>query len=265
MSVNTRQPLVSIVTPSYNCGCYLEETILSIKNQDYPHIEHIIVDGGSQDNTLEILEAYNDQISWISEQDNGMYDAINKGFAMAQGEILTYINSDDMYYSKDIVSLVVSEFVNNPSIDFTFGHCNFVDSDGKHLYTYKAPPFNKRTALAFPRILFHEPTCFWRKSVHINFDSSFKYCGDSNFFRYLCKNYKGKNVNRVIAKFRVREDSFSFTNREKMHDEGKRVFGENPKVTFHMRLYDLIYIRTILNLRPNIKRFILYYQKRPFL
>ena len=79
------KPLISIITPSLNCAQYLEETILSVRSQNYPDIEHIIVDGGSRDGSIEILKKYDDRIKWISEHDNGMYDAINKGFAMAKG------------------------------------------------------------------------------------------------------------------------------------------------------------------------------------
>jgi glycosyltransferase involved in cell wall biosynthesis len=261
------EPLVSIVTPSYNCERYIEETILSVVEQGYPKIEHIVVDGASQDKTIDILKRYDGQIKWISEADSGMYEAINKGFAMAKGEILTYINSDDSYYSKDTISFIVKEFKKDDSIDFIFGHCAFIDEAGRTLYIYKAPPFNRKIALAYPRILFHQPTCFWRKRVHKGFNSSFRYCADSLFFCYLCKYHQGKNIKRIIAKFRVRKDCLAFMNKEEMAKEGERIFGPNAmlKVSFHLKVYDLVYIRTILNLRANIKRFLLYCQKRPYL
>ena len=259
--------LVSIVTPSYNSDQYIEETILSIKKQNYPRVEHIVVDGASQDKTVDILKQYKDHIRWISEPDNGMYDAINKGFSMARGEILTYINSDDSYYSMDTVSLVVKEFLRDDTIDFIFGHCAFTSQNGDTLYIYKAPPFRRKTALAYPRVLFHQPTCFWRKCVHIGFDMSFRYCADSLFFRHLCKYHRGKNIKRTIAKFRIREDSLSLTKKELMAREGERVFGAQGrrKIPFHLKIYDLIYIRTALNLGANIRRLILHREKRPYL
>jgi glycosyltransferase involved in cell wall biosynthesis len=254
------RPLVSIITPCFNSQKYIAETIESVKRQNYPHIEHIIVDGASTDGTREILRKYDGQIKWISEPDNGMYEAINKGFSMAKGEIFTYINSDDLYYSENAVAMVVEAFEQNRSIDFVYGHCAFTDENGTILYIHKAPFFNRKIALAYPRIIFHQPTCFWRKIIYTEFDTSFKFVSDSKFFRDICMNYNGKKINLIIAKFRIRSDSLSITQRRTMHEESERIFvGKTP---YYMELFDLIYIRTFLNLRANLKRFFLYYQKR---
>ena len=87
---------ISVVTPSYNQGKFIEQTILSVLNQHYPNLEYIVVDGGSTDETLQILHKYQDRLRWISEPDHGQSDAINKGLRMAHGQILTYLNSDDL-------------------------------------------------------------------------------------------------------------------------------------------------------------------------
>ncbi len=111
------EPLVSIVTPSFNQAEFLTETITSVLNQSYPRIEYIIVDGGSIDGSVEIIKQYQDRIAWwVSEKDRGQTDAINKGFQQANGEIFAWLNSDDRYHPQ-AVSEAVQFFIENPEID----------------------------------------------------------------------------------------------------------------------------------------------------
>jgi len=115
------EPLVTIITPSYNQSKYLEETINSVINQDYNNIEYIINDGGSSDNSVELIKKYETKLAyWVSEPDKGQADAINKGFLKASGDFICWINSDDILYP-DFISRRIKEFEQNPNIDMIYG------------------------------------------------------------------------------------------------------------------------------------------------
>jgi glycosyltransferase involved in cell wall biosynthesis len=124
-------PLVSIITPSFNQARFLESTIKSVLEQDYPRIEYILVDGGSTDGSLDIIKKYGDKLSWwVSEEDKGQTDAINKGFARAKGEILAWINSDDTY-NPHTVGAAVKYLIEHPDIAMVYADCNFINADGQ--------------------------------------------------------------------------------------------------------------------------------------
>jgi glycosyltransferase involved in cell wall biosynthesis len=124
-------PLVSIVTPSFNQASYLEETIRSVLEQDYPRIEYMVVDGGSTDRSVGIIEKYADRLAWwVSEVDKGQTDAINKGFGRANGQILAWINSDDTY-QPGAVSAAVKFLQAHPEVGMVYADCNFIDEAGR--------------------------------------------------------------------------------------------------------------------------------------
>lgn len=165
-----RRPLVSIVTPVYNGEKYLEETIQSVLGQTYGNIEYIIVDGGSSDRTLSIIRKYENKIAyWVSEPDKGVYDAINKGFRMATGEILAWLNADDKYYHSAI-EIVARVFTKYPEIQWITGIPTFYDKKG--LIVSVAPPihyFRKflRMGLYRQDILgtVQQESTFWRRTL----------------------------------------------------------------------------------------------------
>lgn len=129
---------VSIVTPSFKQARFIENTILSVLEQDYPNIEYIVIDGGSQDGTLEILKKYNGQLAaWTSEPDHGQTDAINKGFARATGEILAWLNSDDTY-NPGAIAAAVQYLVKNPGIGMVYADTNFIDEKGQKIGRFPA-------------------------------------------------------------------------------------------------------------------------------
>ena len=132
------KPLVSIITPSYNQAAYLEETIQSVLSQDYANLEYIIVDGGSTDGSLEIIQKYAGRLgNWVSESDRGQTDAINKGFALANGEILAWLNSDDTY-QPGAISEAVGYLCSHPKAGMVYGDANLVDEDGRVIGRFPA-------------------------------------------------------------------------------------------------------------------------------
>jgi glycosyltransferase involved in cell wall biosynthesis len=131
-------PLVSIITPSFNQVRYFEATIKSVLGQDYPHIEYIIVDGNSTDGSVDVIKKYSGRLAWwVSEQDKGQTDAINKGFNRATGEILAWINSDDTY-NPGAVSQAVKYLVENPEVGLVYADCNFIDEDDQIIGVHPA-------------------------------------------------------------------------------------------------------------------------------
>ena len=121
-------PLVSIVTPSFNQVQFLEETLLSILDQDYPRLECIVVDGGSTDGSLEIIELYAARLAhWISEADLGQADAINKGFALARGQIFAWLNSDDTYLP-GAINEAVEYLKSHPEVGMVYGNAYYIDA-----------------------------------------------------------------------------------------------------------------------------------------
>ena len=133
------QPLVSIITPSFNQAQFLERTIQSVLMQKYPRIEYIIVDGGSTDGSVDIIKNYQSRIAWwVSEQDKGQTDAINKGFNRATGDILAWINSDDTYYNPDAVTEAVDYLMKNPETALVYADCNFVDEEDRLIGKFKS-------------------------------------------------------------------------------------------------------------------------------
>ena len=123
-------PLVSVVIPCLNRASFLVPTIESVLQQDYPYIECIIIDGGSTDGTVDILKSYGDRVKWVSEPDNGHADAINKGWQMSQGEILAWLNADDVWVVPNGVQEAVSFMQAHPEVDVAYGVCGTIDAEG---------------------------------------------------------------------------------------------------------------------------------------
>jgi len=156
-------PLVSIVTPSYNQALYLEKTIRSVLNQDYENLEYLIVDGGSTDGSIEIIRKYEHRLSWwVSEKDSGQADGINKGLKQAKGEIVAWINSDDLYFP-GAVSVMVDAFNQTPDMGFIYGDVLSIDGQGKVFNLMTFVPYHLEDLMSFNII--SQPGVFIKRDI----------------------------------------------------------------------------------------------------
>jgi glycosyltransferase involved in cell wall biosynthesis len=198
-----RRPLVSVITPSLNHARYIVETIHSVRSQSYDNIEHVVVDGGSTDGTIEILGGLEGPaFRWRSEPDHGMYDAINKGMAMATGEVLAYLNSDDLY-PPWAVERVVAFFAAHPDVGLVYGDYIQVDAAGGQMLLLQ-PPYNAeyiRRSGFIP-----QPTAFWRRSVWETiggFDATLQFVGDCDYWIRVGRRFRIVKVDEVLAYDRI--------------------------------------------------------------
>jgi glycosyltransferase involved in cell wall biosynthesis len=201
----TGQPLVSIITPSFNQARYIEKTINSVLSQDYPYIEYLIVDGGSQDGTVDIIKKYEGRIAWwVSEQDQGQTDAINKGFARATGEILAWLNSDDTY-QPGAISAAVKYLQEHPEVGMVYGDCNFVNEDGRVIGKFNSAQTNQQL-LRQGYVHIPQQTMFFRADLWKQvgpLDPSFYFAMDYDLWTRLAARTQLKYVPQTWANFRL--------------------------------------------------------------
>ncbi len=157
-----KQPLLSIITPSFNQAQFLEQSINSVLEQNYPRVEYLLIDGGSTDGSQEIIKKYSAHLAyWLSEPDHGQADAINKGFKRAKGAIVAWLNSDD-YYLPNAFSQAVQIFQENPQVAFLYGDVLAVDAEGKSINLLRYQPWGLYDLMCFNII--GQPSVFIRKS-----------------------------------------------------------------------------------------------------
>lgn len=182
-------PKISIITPSFNQGKYLEETLLSILNQNYPNLEYIIIDGGSTDESVEIIKKYEEHLAyWVSEPDEGQTHAINKGFRKATGDLVAWMNSDDVYFEKafDHVSKAFNQ--TDGKFDVYFGDKANVDEEGKLIREYLYPPFSGWGIMYTTNMNISNQSAFWKRELFDSLgylDEEIQFAMDYEFFLRL--------------------------------------------------------------------------------
>lgn len=222
-------PLVSIIVPTLNQGQFIGETLNSILQQDYTNIECIVMDGGSTDETLDVLTNYNDpRLSWISEPDQGQSDAINKGMRRAQGEILSYLNSDDLL-RPGTVKTVVDCFTGETGSAFIFGDCDLIDASGASIGSLTGKVFDIHEAFA-GRFRLIQPGAFWRRAVYEavkDFDVSMHYVMDTDYFlRTAIAGFQLIYVPKTLSAFRLHGESKTVSAQPKFLGEWRRMMDQ---------------------------------------
>jgi Glycosyltransferases involved in cell wall biogenesis len=178
--------LISIITPVFNGELHIQKCILNVISQDCQNLEHIIVDGGSSDNTVEIIKSVAQKyphIRWISEKDNGQSDAMNKGIWMAKGEIIGFLNVDD-FYEPNVLNRVLVMFKSLPKPGLLVGNCNVLDENGTLLYVNRPSRLQLREILSGSPFPVNPSSYFYHKSLHSiigNYETSEEYAMDVDF------------------------------------------------------------------------------------
>ena len=217
--------LVSIVTPSFNQAPYLEDTIRSVLEQDYPNLEYIIVDGGSTDGSVDIIRRYVDRLAWwASEADKGQTDALNKGFAHARGEILAWLNSDDTY-QPGAVAEAAAFLQSRPEVGLVYGDANFIDENGKLIGRFPAAQTDyrrlRRGYVHIPQQAAFFRADLWRKVGPL--DPSFYFAMDYDLWVRLAALAPIQYVPRTWANFRLHTQGKTIAADERCWPEMLRV------------------------------------------
>lgn len=223
MAINT-QPLVTIVVPSFNQGHFIEDTLKSILNQDYLNIEIVVFDGGSSDGTVAVLEKYKDRITYTSKPDNGQSDAVNKGFGAARGEIIGWLNSDDVYPDRRAVSRMVAAFDRYPEADFIYGDFIEIDERNNVLRMYRRPGFSFQRLLRIGYI--SQPATFFRKKVvdQISVREDLTFAMDTEYWlRAHSLGFRFQHINVLIAAERLHSDAKCVMSTDDMVAEARKV------------------------------------------
>jgi glycosyltransferase involved in cell wall biosynthesis len=226
ISQNVALPKITLVTPSFKQGQYLEETIRSVLLQGYPNLEYMVIDGDSPDESKTIIRKYEKFLTyWVSEKDSGQTNAINKGFTRATGQVMGWLNSDDVLMPGALLT-IGREFAHNPKTQVLCGLRVVIDSQSQvagHWITEMPTRFVLQHLCVVP-----QETCYWRRSVYERIgplDETFRFAMDFDYWQRMLKaGYEFRLIPRFLGKFRVHGEAKTSTLRDVMEQEVSRIY-----------------------------------------
>jgi glycosyltransferase involved in cell wall biosynthesis len=230
-------PKISIITPSFNDASFLEKTILSVIDQEYPNLEYIVIDGGSTDGSVDIIKRYEGRIGyWVSEPDKGQYDALQKGFSRSTGEIMGWINSDDMHHPGSLFT-IAQIFSDHQQVNWLQGVPNMIDESGRIVYALTAGEIDRyffygRNYIHSHRFIQQEST-FWRRilweKAGNRISTEYKYAGDFDLWIRFFQFEKLYNFHALLGSFRYsRSGQASFENYQEYIRETLAILEKYP-------------------------------------
>jgi glycosyltransferase involved in cell wall biosynthesis len=249
---------ISIITPSYNMGQYIEQCIQSILFQNYTNYEHIVIDGGSLDQTTSILKKYKEHVKWISEKDNGISDAFNKGLRIATGDIIGWCSADD-YYLPGTFKYVNKIMLGDSSIDILYGDYREVDAQGYSQCIRREINFDLFILKYLHINYIAPPATFWKKTIHesgIMFDEKYDYSMDYDFWIKVAREgYRFKHIPVLLTDFRKHSNAKSANYRQK--NEHESIVGRYNQIHNNLPVWINKSMRYIFMLIARLKRTII--------
>jgi glycosyltransferase involved in cell wall biosynthesis len=234
-------PVITIVTPSYNQGEFIRQTIDSVLSQEYPGLDYQVRDGGSTDGTLSILKSYGDDLKWFSEPDRGQAEAINKGWKKATGEIVAWLNSDDQL-CPGALTQVSAFFSEHPEVDILYGDCDCINKEGKTLMRYPTETFNYRKLVLTTINYIPQPTTFIRKRVLDKIgllDETLHYGMDFDYWLRAGIEHRFEYLPTLLAKLRIHPKAKSSADLDKFGVELTKIYQQffaNPNLPAPLRM-----------------------------
>lgn len=253
----TKFPRITVVTPSYNQAAYLERTILSVLDQNYPNLEYIIVDGGSTDGSVDIIRKYSDKLAWwVSEPDRGQTDAINKGLRRTTGEWVAWQNSDDIFYPGAFHDMATTA-ARRPEVGLIIGDMMLVDEHDRPLrdIRYVTPSYN---AMRAEGMLIANQAAFWRRGLQEKIgllDDTFHCSFDYEWFLRLTRHTASVHVPRIWGALRLHSETKTSTKAQMFQEENNRILTGREMPNWLKQLYRLR--RLVLMLEQGQLRYVL--------